>query len=92
MKGLLKVCQVARVCFQSRGGGIGWTVRLEAPDAVRTAGGWLTSLEILRFTGLDFQFGVLGLGLPHKEAVLDSNFLLSEGVGRNWAGQSGGSG
>ena len=90
IKWLLKVCQVAQACFQSGDGGIGWTVRLEAKGARHAAGGWLTSLDVHRFTGSDFPFGV-GLGLPNKEAVLDSNFLLSEGVGRNWAGQSGGS-
>ena len=89
---LLKACQVARACFQSGGGGNGRTVRLEAPGASRTARGWLTSLGVLRLTNEDFQFRVLGLGLPSKEAVLDSNFPLSEGVNGDWTGQTGGSG
>ena len=42
MKRLLKVCWIAQVCFPSGG-----TVRLVAPGAARTAGGWLTSLNIL---------------------------------------------
>ena len=50
---------------------------------------WLTSLDILRPTGEDSQPGPEGFGPPSENVVVDSEFLLVEGFGRNWTGQSG---
>jgi hypothetical protein len=61
--------------------------------AFNTADGrWLTSLDVLRPTADDSQFGVGGFGLTNENVIADTNILLGEGVGGNWTSQSGGSG
>ena len=52
---------------------------------------WVASLDDLGFTGKDVQIGTLDFGVPNEDVVFDStDFLLGEGPGRDWAGQSGG--
>lgn len=54
-------------------------------------GSGIASLDVLGFTGKDVQVGTLSFGLPSEDIVLGTtDFLLGEGPGRNWAGQSGG--
>ena len=65
-------------------------MRLRA-QAGSADGGWVASLDGLGFTGEDVQIGIHGLGLPSENVIFDStDFLLREGLGRDWAGQSGG--
>lgn len=52
-------------------------------------GGWFTSLDFIRLSGEDFHLRVRGFGLPNEDVVFDgASFLLGEGFGGNWAGQS----
>ena len=60
------------------------------------AGLHATSLDIdlIGFASEDFQFAALGFGLSSEDVVhvAGTDFLLSEGLGRNWASQRGGGG
>ena len=68
--------QVARVHSSGGGDVVGREMRsYGTPHA--DAGRWLAGLDILR--------------LPSENVIVRGNFLLGEGAGGNWAGQTGGS-
>ena len=80
----------------SGGGNGGQGTRLNAgggPVAAEeaTTGRWITSLDDLRLTDEDLQFGG-GFWLANGDVVADSSVLLGEGVDGDWASQCGGSG
>lgn len=67
------------------GNGIDQAMRLLAHFILAADGGW--------FTSEDLQVRAQGLGLPNEEVGINTGqFLLREGVGGDWAGQSGGGG